>query len=94
MIELGSFRLRDGVATQPIVRLGDGDHPPLRTLDSQREDLPRQLTGLIGPGAKLTALDGALGTSAVTTLGPGGIGKVDVPCCRCRSMRPVTVATT
>jgi len=76
LTELGSFHLKDVVALQPIFQVGVGEHSPLRTVDSRRGNLPRQMNGLIGRDSDLNALDATLETSVLTTLvGPGGIGK-------------------
>ncbi len=74
--ELGTFRLEGVVAEQRILQLGDGDHPPLRTDDSRRGNLPRRLGRLIGRDADLEIVRDALASSPIVTLvGPGGIGK-------------------
>jgi predicted ATPase/DNA-binding SARP family transcriptional activator len=74
--DLGTFRLEGVVAEQRILQLGDGEHPPLRTDDSRRGNLPRRLGRLIGREEDLELIHGALATSPIVTLvGPGGIGK-------------------
>jgi len=74
--DLGAFRLEGVVAEQRIFQLGEGEHPPLRTDDSRRGNLPRRLGRLIGRDRDLEVVQAALATSPVVTLvGPGGIGK-------------------
>jgi predicted ATPase/class 3 adenylate cyclase len=74
--DLGTFRLDGVVAEQRILQLGDGEHPPLRTEDRRRGNLPRRLGRLIGRHEDLEILADALGASPIVTLvGPGGIGK-------------------
>ncbi|MGH9132320.1 MAG: AfsR/SARP family transcriptional regulator [Ilumatobacteraceae bacterium] len=74
--DLGTFRLEGVVAEQRILQLGDGEHPPLRTDDSHRGNLPRRLGRLIGRDSDLEIIHDALGKSPIVTLvGPGGIGK-------------------
>jgi predicted ATPase/DNA-binding SARP family transcriptional activator len=74
--DLGTFRLEGVVAEQRILQLGDGEHPPLRTDDSHRGNLPRRLGRLIGRDTELEVIRDALANSPIVTLmGPGGIGK-------------------
>ena len=74
--DLGTFRLEGVVAEQHILQLGDGDHPPLRTDDTYRGNLPRRLGRLIGRNADLEIIHNALANFPIVTLvGPGGIGK-------------------
>jgi predicted ATPase len=74
--DLGTFRLEGVVAEQRILQLGDGEHPPLRTDDSRRGNLPRLLGRLIGRDGDLEIIHDALANSPIVTLvGPGGIGK-------------------
>lgn len=74
--DLGTFRLEGVVAEQRILQLGGGEHPPLRTDDSRRGNLPRRLGRLIGRDADLELIRHALADVPIVTLvGPGGIGK-------------------
>ena len=74
--DLGTFRLDGVVAEQRILQLGDGEHPPLRTDDSRRGNLPRRLGRLIGRDEDLELVHRTLANSPIVTLvGPGGIGK-------------------
>ncbi|MGH9214277.1 MAG: AfsR/SARP family transcriptional regulator, partial [Acidimicrobiales bacterium] len=74
--DLGTFRLDGVVAEQRVLQLGDGEHPPLRTDDGRRGNLPRRLGRLIGRDDELDVVQDALATSPIVTLvGPGGIGK-------------------
>jgi predicted ATPase/DNA-binding SARP family transcriptional activator len=74
--DLGTFRL-DGVVTeQRIVQVGEGEHPPPRTAEGRRGNLPRRAGRLIGREDELEVVAEALAAAPVVTLvGPGGIGK-------------------
>lgn len=74
--DLGTHRLDGIVGEQLIFQIGDSEHPPLRTEDSRRGNLPRRLGRLIGRDKMLATIDDALAAAPVVTLvGPGGIGK-------------------
>jgi predicted ATPase/DNA-binding SARP family transcriptional activator/tetratricopeptide (TPR) repeat protein len=74
--DLGTFRLGGVGADQRIFQLGDADHPPLRTEDSRRGNLPGRSGRLIGRDDDLEVIAKALAdTPVVTLVGPGGIGK-------------------
>jgi predicted ATPase/DNA-binding SARP family transcriptional activator len=74
--DLGTYRLDGDVAGRRILQLDDGEHPPLRTEDSRRGNLPLRLGRLIGRDEDLDVIADALAESPVVTLvGPGGIGK-------------------
>jgi predicted ATPase/class 3 adenylate cyclase len=74
--DLGTFRLDGVVAEQRILQVGEGDHPPLRTAEGRRGNLPRRQGRLIGRVEELDVVADALAASPVVTLvGPGGIGK-------------------
>jgi predicted ATPase/class 3 adenylate cyclase len=74
--DLGTFRLDGVVAEQRVLQVGDGDHPPLRTAEGRRGNLPRRMGRLIGRDGDLEVVADALAASPVVTLvGPGGIGK-------------------
>ncbi len=74
--DLGTFRLDGVVAEQRIFQLDEGEHPPLRTAEGRRGNIPRRLGRLIGRDEDLEVVADALAASPVVTLvGPGGIGK-------------------
>jgi predicted ATPase/class 3 adenylate cyclase len=74
--DLGTFRLDGVVAEQRILQVGGGEHPPLRTAEGRRGNLPRRLGRLIGRDGDLEVVADALAAAPVVTLvGPGGIGK-------------------
>jgi predicted ATPase/class 3 adenylate cyclase len=74
--DLGTYRLDGDAAGHRIFQLGDGEHPPLRTEDNRRGNLPLRLGRLIGRDEDLDVIADALARSPVVTLvGPGGIGK-------------------
>jgi predicted ATPase/DNA-binding SARP family transcriptional activator len=74
--DLGTFRLDGVVAEQRVFQLGEGEHPPLRTEDGRRGNLPRRSGRLIGRHDELEIVADAVAASPIVTLvGPGGIGK-------------------
>jgi predicted ATPase/class 3 adenylate cyclase len=74
LVDLGRHRLKDLTEPQPLYQLGEGEFPPLKTLD--RTNLPVQPTPLVGREAELTELLGLLGEARLVTLtGAGGSGK-------------------
>jgi predicted ATPase/DNA-binding SARP family transcriptional activator len=77
--DLGTYRLGSVAADQRIFQLGDGDHPPLRTEDTRRGNLPRRSGRLIGREGDVDVVTKALaGAPVVTLVGPGGIGKTSL----------------
>jgi class 3 adenylate cyclase len=73
--DLGEHRLKDLTAPERIYQLGDGDFPPLKSLNST--NLPVASSALIGRKKELQELHALLldGARAVTLTGPGGSGK-------------------
>jgi predicted ATPase/class 3 adenylate cyclase len=72
--DLGLHRLKDLSEPQHLYQLGDGDHPPLRTLHAT--NLPTQPTPLIGRERELDECGALLREHRLVTLtGPGGSGK-------------------
>jgi predicted ATPase/DNA-binding SARP family transcriptional activator len=77
--DLGNVRFDGLVADHRILQLGGGDHPPLRTEDSRRGNLPRRSGRLIGRDDDLEIVVAALTAAPIVTLvGPGGIGKTSL----------------
>ena len=77
--DLGRWSL-DGAATDlTILQVDPGEHPPLRTADRHRGNLPRRLPRLVGRDEELSRLRTALGAHRLVSLvGPGGIGKTSL----------------
>ena len=74
--DLGRHMLDGVVAEQHLYQLDEGNHPPLRSEDRHRGNLPPRINRLVGREAELDRIRVALATHAVVTLvGPGGIGK-------------------
>jgi predicted ATPase/class 3 adenylate cyclase len=72
---LGEHRLKDLTRPEPIYQLGEGDFPPLRSLNATH--LPVATSALIGRRREIGELTELLSDSvrAVTLTGPGGSGK-------------------
>ncbi len=73
--DLGEHRLKDLVHAERLYQLGDGDFPPLRTLDAT--NLPVASSPLVGREREIEELVAMLsnGTRLLTLTGPGGTGK-------------------
>jgi predicted ATPase/class 3 adenylate cyclase len=73
--DLGEHRLKDLTAPERIYQLGDGEFPPLKTLNAT--NLPVASNPLVGREAELVDLSSILTGPArlVTLTGPGGSGK-------------------
>jgi len=73
--DLGPQRLKDMTAAERLFQLGDGDFPPLRTLN--QTNLPVAQSALLGRERELEELLALLrgGHRVVTVTGPGGTGK-------------------
>jgi len=73
--DLGEHRLKDLVHAERLYQLGEGDFPPLRTLDAT--NLPLASSPLVGRDSELPELVAMLsnGTRIVTLTGAGGTGK-------------------
>src|SRR6266581_2163557 len=73
--DLGEHRLKDLTAPERIYQLGDGDFPPLKSLNAT--NLPIAANPLVGREAELAELTSMLADSVrlVTLTGPGGSGK-------------------
>jgi predicted ATPase len=73
--DLGDHRLKDLTAPERIYQLGEGDFPPLKSLNTT--NLPVASNPLVGRETELAELTGMLTDSErlVTLTGPGGSGK-------------------
>jgi predicted ATPase/class 3 adenylate cyclase len=73
--DLGEHRLKDLIEAERLFQFGDGDFPPLRTLDAT--NLPVVSIPLVGRERELEELVAVLsnGTRLLTVTGPGGTGK-------------------
>jgi predicted ATPase/class 3 adenylate cyclase len=73
--DLGEHRLKDLGRAEQLYQLGEGDFPPLRSLDAT--NLPIASNALVGRERELGELVAALsnGTRLLTVTGPGGTGK-------------------
>ncbi len=73
--DLGDHRLKDLTAPERIYQLGEGDFPPLKSLNTT--NLPVASNPLVGRETELAELTGMLTNSErlVTLTGPGGSGK-------------------
>jgi hypothetical protein len=73
--DLGDHRLKDLTAQERIYQLGDGEFPPLKTLNAT--NLPVAASALVGRGRELEEVQALLrdGVRTVTLTGAGGSGK-------------------
>ena len=76
--DLGEHRLKDLIGAERLHQLGEGDFPPLKTLDAT--NLPIAASALVGREHELSELVAQLsnGTRLLTVTGPGGTGKTRV----------------
>jgi predicted ATPase len=73
---LGAHALRDLSGTTTFFQVGTHDHPPLRTAENQRGNLPTQRTSFIGRHAEVKDLTELLRPNRLVTIcGAGGMGK-------------------
>jgi predicted ATPase/class 3 adenylate cyclase len=80
LLDLGMHRLKDLSTPERVFQLGAeglaSDFPPLRSLDAVPNNLPAQITALIGRDDELAEIKDLVERSRlVTMIGPGGIGK-------------------
>ncbi|MFO1413202.1 MAG: tetratricopeptide repeat protein [Burkholderiales bacterium] len=80
LVDLGVVRLRDLARPERLWQVDhpgvQGPFPPLRSLDAAPNNLPLQLTSLLGREDDARALHAGLAQARLVTLtGPGGIGK-------------------
>jgi predicted ATPase/class 3 adenylate cyclase len=73
--DLGEHRLKDLTAPERIFQLGDGEFPPLKTLNAT--NLPVAANPLVGREREVREITALLSNSGrlVTLTGPGGTGK-------------------
>jgi predicted ATPase/class 3 adenylate cyclase len=72
--DLGDHRLKDLTAPERIYQVGDGDFPPVKSLNTT--NLPVQPTQLVGRERELSEVLGLLSSHRLVTLtGAGGSGK-------------------
>ena len=81
--DLGSHRLKDLIEPERVFGVVApglrGDFPPLASLSHFANNLPQQLTSLIGREAEVVAVRGLLASGRLATVvGAGGIGKTRV----------------
>ena len=78
--DLGDHRLRGIESAERLFQVVapglEADFPPVRSLDTLPNNLPRQLSSFIGREAEILAAEERLsGTSLLTLTGAGGVGK-------------------
>lgn len=79
-LDLGEHQLKDLPTAErlfQVVATGlERDFPPIRSLDSRPNNLPRQLTTFVGRGREIAEAKRLLATAPLMTFtGPGGVGK-------------------
>ncbi len=80
LVDLGPHRLRDLTTPEQIFQIVDPrlrrEHPPLKTVDLVPNNLPVEVTSLVGRQAEVEAVGDLLETGRLVTLaGFGGMGK-------------------
>ena len=80
LLDKGQHRLKGIASLEQIYQLTSADlpneFPPLRSLESYKHNLHRQLTSFVGREKELNDVKSLLaGTQLLTLLGPGGTGK-------------------
>jgi predicted ATPase/class 3 adenylate cyclase len=78
--DLGTYRLKDLQRAEPVFQVAHPDlrasFPPLRSLETERHNLPVQLSSFIGREREIADVKRLLGATRLITLtGPGGCGK-------------------
>jgi predicted ATPase/class 3 adenylate cyclase len=82
-IDLGEHRLRDLQSSVHLFQVDvpgqSGDHPPLRSLDAYRSNLPHQLSSFVGRDDAVRSVGALLANYRVVSIvGVGGVGKTRV----------------
>lgn len=78
-VDLGEHQLRDLGERVRLWQFDDGTHPPLRSMRSDLNNLPVQLTEFIGREAEVERLDALLADHRLVTIsGMGGCGKTRI----------------
>jgi predicted ATPase len=76
IVDLGEHRLHDLTSPRRVFQVGEGEFPPLRSLDAYRTNLPVQVSRFVGREEELKRVAAALEQSRLVTLtGVGGVGK-------------------
>jgi predicted ATPase/class 3 adenylate cyclase len=80
LLDLGEHRLKDLASSEHLYQaVAPGlpsDFPPVRSLDTLPNNLPRQLSTFVGRTGEIETVEQRLATVSVLTLtGPGGVGK-------------------
>jgi class 3 adenylate cyclase len=79
MVDLGEHRLRDLSAAQHVFQVGDGEFPPLRSLNVLPGNLPLQHSSFVGRDPDLAELAQLLHSARLVTLtGVGNCSEVRV----------------
>ncbi len=78
-VDLGEHQLRDLGERVRLWQLDEGEHPPLRSMRADLNNLPVQLTEFIGRRAEVEQLDRLLADHRLVTVsGMGGCGKTRI----------------
>ncbi len=80
LVDLGEHQLKDLPAPERLYQVNapglQHDFPPLRSIDSRPNNLPRQLTTFVGREREIRQAKGMLASAPLVTFtGPGGVGK-------------------
>ncbi len=89
LVDLGEHRLRDLSAPQRIYQVGEGEYPPLRSLDAYPTNLPEALSSFIGRGEEVRSIAADVVDHRLVTLsGTGGVGKTRLAAQVCADVLP------
>ena len=80
LLDLGEHRLKDLATPIRLYQVAapglETDFPPVRSLETLPNNLPRQLSSFVGRVQEVADAESRLGTTSILTMtGPGGVGK-------------------
>lgn len=89
LVDLGEHRLRDLLAPERVLQIGDEVFPPVQSVDSVPSNLPTVVTELVGRTEEIAQLAELLKTERLVTLtGVGGVGKTRLALAVAASLAP------
>jgi len=89
LVDLGEHRLRDLLAPERVLQIGDELFPPVQSVDSVPSNLPTMVTELVGRTEEIAQFVETLKTERLLTLtGVGGVGKTRLALAVAASLAP------